>query len=68
MKGRPLAIRQASRAVVNIPAIGVQRDLFTLNLYQIRKGPVPDCLGYQRQHHHQFSRYSECRYHPSDFR
>ena len=37
--------RQASPAVVNITAIGVQRDLFTLNLYQIRKGPVPDLFG-----------------------
>ena len=42
------AIRQASRAVVNIPAIGVQRDLFTLNLYQIRKGPVPDLFGIRK--------------------
>lgn len=30
--------RQASPAVVNITAIGVQRDLFTLNLYQIPQG------------------------------
>jgi S1-C subfamily serine protease len=30
--------RQASPAVVNITAIGVQQDLFTLNLYQIPKG------------------------------
>jgi S1-C subfamily serine protease len=30
--------RQASPAVVNITAVGVQRDLFTLNLYQIPQG------------------------------
>jgi len=30
--------RQASPSVVNITAIGVQRDLFTLNLYQIPQG------------------------------
>ena len=30
--------RQASPAVVNITAIGVQQDLFTLNLYQIPQG------------------------------
>jgi S1-C subfamily serine protease len=30
--------RQASPAVVNITAIGVERDLFTLNLYQIPQG------------------------------
>jgi S1-C subfamily serine protease len=30
--------RQASPAVVNITAIGVQRDFFTLNLYQIPQG------------------------------
>jgi S1-C subfamily serine protease len=30
--------KQASPAVVNITAIGVQRDLFTLNLYQIPQG------------------------------
>jgi S1-C subfamily serine protease len=30
--------RQASPGVVNITAIGVQRDLFTLNLYQIPQG------------------------------
>jgi S1-C subfamily serine protease len=30
--------RQASPAVVNITAIGVQRDLFTLNLHQIPQG------------------------------
>ena len=30
--------RQASPAVVNITAIGVQRDIFTLNLYQIPQG------------------------------
>jgi S1-C subfamily serine protease len=30
--------RQASPTVVNITAIGVQRDLFTLNLYQIPQG------------------------------
>ena len=30
--------RQASPAVVNITALGVQRDLFTLNLYQIPQG------------------------------
>lgn len=30
--------RRASPAVVNITAIGVQRDLFTLNLYQIPQG------------------------------
>lgn len=30
--------RQASRSVVNITAIGVERDLFTLNLYQIPQG------------------------------
>src|SRR5688572_5698814 len=30
--------RQVSPAVVNITAIGVQRDLFTLNLYQIPQG------------------------------
>jgi S1-C subfamily serine protease len=30
--------RQASPAVVNITVIGVQRDLFTLNLYQIPQG------------------------------
>jgi len=30
--------RHASPAVVNITAIGVQRDLFTLNLYQIPQG------------------------------
>jgi S1-C subfamily serine protease len=30
--------RQASPAVVNITAIGMQRDLFTLNLYQIPQG------------------------------
>jgi S1-C subfamily serine protease len=30
--------RQASPAVVNITAIGVQRDLFTSNLYQIPQG------------------------------
>ena len=30
--------RQASRGVVNITTIGVQRDFFTLNLYQIPQG------------------------------
>src|SRR5262249_42438409 len=30
--------RQASPSVVNITAIGVERDLFTLNLYQIPQG------------------------------
>jgi len=30
--------RQASPSVVNITAVGVQRDLFTLNLYQIPQG------------------------------
>jgi S1-C subfamily serine protease len=30
--------RQASPSVVNITALGVQRDLFTLNLYQIPQG------------------------------
>jgi S1-C subfamily serine protease len=30
--------RQASPAVVNITAIGMERDLFTLNLYQIPQG------------------------------
>jgi S1-C subfamily serine protease len=30
--------KQASPAVVNITAIGVQRDLFTLNPYQIPQG------------------------------
>jgi hypothetical protein len=30
--------KQASPAVVNITAIGVQRDLFTLNLYEIPQG------------------------------
>src|SRR5262250_122105 len=30
--------RQASPSVVNITAIGVQRDVFTLNLYQIPQG------------------------------
>jgi hypothetical protein len=37
--------RQASPAVVNITAIGVQRDLFTLNLTRYRKEPAPDLFG-----------------------
>ena len=59
--------KQASPAGVNITAIGVQRDLFTLNLYQIPQGTGSGFVwGYQRQHYHQFSRDSECRCRPSN--
>src|ERR1044072_5027826 len=37
-KSTTTLFRQGSPSVVNITAIGVERDLFTLNLYQIPQG------------------------------
>jgi hypothetical protein len=41
--------------VVNITALGVQRDLLTLNLYQIPQGTGSGFVwDTAKQHHHQF--------------
>ena len=59
--------RQASPSVVNITAISVQRDLFTLNHYQIPEGTGSGFIwDTQRKYHYQFSRDSKCRRRASD--
>ena len=55
-------------SVVNITTIGVERDLFTLNLYQIPQGTGSGFVwDHQRRHHHQFPRDSKRRLGAGDF-